>query len=268
VAPDRFVSGEESAVASRLSGGAALPRSKPPRVFESGVHGHPTLVSNVETLAHLAVAARDGAEAIRAYGTADQPGTMLFTVSGAVYRPAVVEAAVGITVADLIETAGGASHHVRAVLVGGYHGGWLPWPEARDVPLSNAALRRFGLAVGAGVLVVLPADACPLRECARVLDYLANESAGQCGPCVFGMPRLASAYRDVVVRRPTVRRRNRLEQLADALARRGGCSHPDGSLRFVRSAIDVFAAELSLHRRDRCSAISRRPVLPTPGITD
>lgn len=262
-APPAFVSGEESAVVSRISGGPAKPRPKPPRVFESGVHGRPTAVCNAETLAHLAVLARRGADAFRACGVPEQPGTMLFTVSGAVHRPGVVEAPVGTTLDRLLAAVGGPSHHVGAVLVGGYHGGWLPWPHAREVPMSNAGLQPYGLSAGAGVVVVLPADVCGVAESARVLDYLAAESAGQCGPCVFGMPRLATTFGAVArgSRRPG--RGRRLDELALALERRGGCHHPDGSVRFLRSVTRVFADELREHRHGRCSAVSSRPLLPT-----
>ena len=265
-APPRFVSGEESAVASRISGGPALPRSKPPRVFEAGVHGRPTLVQNVETLAHVALVARHGADAFRAAGHPSQPGTMLFSVSGAVHVPGVVEAPTGITIADLLAAAGGPAHHVGAVLLGGYHGGWVAWPQARDLPLHNEALRPLGLAVGAGVVVVLPADVCGVVETARVLDYLAAQSAQQCGPCVFGMPRMAETFRDVARGAGGRRRSRRLADLGTALERRGGCSHPDGSLRFLRSAQSVFAEELKQHGHGRCSAVAHRRVLPTPGV--
>ena len=265
-APPRFVSGEESAVASRISGGPARPRPKPPRVFEAGVHGRPTLVSNVETLAHVALIARRGAAAFRAVGDAEQPGTMLFTVSGAVHRPGVVEAATGTTLGALLEAVGGPSHHVGAVLLGGFHGGWISGPQARELPLANTALRPHGLAVGAGVVSVLPAEVCGVAESVRVLDYLAAESAGQCGPCVFGLPRLASTFGELALGKGGRRRQRRLDELAAALERRGGCSHPDGSLRFLRSAATVFADELRQHAHGQCSAVSSQRILPTPAV--
>jgi len=265
-APPRFVAGEESAVVSRISGGPAVPRSKPPRVFEAGVHGRPTLVQNAETLAHVALIARRGAADFRSIGDPGQPGTMLFTVSGAVHRPGVVEAPVGAPLESLLTAAGSPSHHVGAILLGGYHGGWLAWPDARELAMSNTALRPHGLGVGAGVVVVLPADVCGVTETARVLTYLAGESAGQCGPCVFGLPRLAATFADVARGARSRRGTRRLADLSTALERRGGCAHPDGSVRFLRTAQSVFAMELAQHVRGRCSAVSFTPVLPTPGV--
>lgn len=263
-APARFVAGEESAVASRISGGPALPRSKPPRVFEAGVHGRPTLVQNAESLAHVALIARHGAEAFRRAGHPAHPGTMLFTVSGGVLRPGVIEAPTGTTVGELLAAAGGPRHHVGAILLGGYHGRWVAWPQARELPLDNERLKPHGLSVGAGVVVVLPAEVCGVVETARVLDYLARESAGQCGPCVFGMPDLAKSFSALARGARPGRHSRRLAELSGALERRGGCAHPDGSLRLVHSARAVFAEELRQHARGRCAASSVVPVLPIP----
>jgi NADH:ubiquinone oxidoreductase subunit F (NADH-binding) len=263
-APVAFVSGEESSVVSRISGGPAVPRAKPPRVFEVGAFGRPTLVQNVETLAHVGYIARFGAEEFRTVGAPAQPGTMLFTVSGAVHLPGVIEAPVGVSLRALIEAAGGLSAHPQAVLLGGYHGAWTPWAVARELHLSNEELRPHGLSVGAGVVVVLPADACGLGEVARVLDYLAAESAGQCGPCVFGLPALATSYREVATGRRTARSKARLAELPAMLERRGGCHHPDGTVRFLRSAQRVFAGHLATHRRGRCPLPERASILPAP----
>jgi NADH:ubiquinone oxidoreductase subunit F (NADH-binding) len=262
-APPRFVSGEESAVVSRISGGPALPRSKPPRVFESGAFGRPTLVQNVETLAHLALIARHGAEEFRSIGPASQPGTMLFTVTGVVRHPGVLEAPIGVSLDELIAGAGGLTAHAQAVLLGGYHGAWVPWPAARELTMSNDELRPHGLAVGAGVVVVFPADACGPTEVARVLRYLARESAGQCGPCVFGLPAMADAFTRLVSGARRGRHHRRLAELPELLERRGGCNHPDGSLRFLRSAQSVFGQHLATHRQSRCT-IRHAPVLPIP----
>jgi NADH:ubiquinone oxidoreductase subunit F (NADH-binding) len=263
-APAAFVSGEESSVVSRISGGPAVPRSKPPRVFESGAFGRPTLVQNVETLAQVAYIARAGAAEFRRLGPSSQPGTMLFTVTGAVHSPGVLEAPVGTPLRELLELAGGVSAHPQAVLLGGYHGAWTDWDTARTLSLSNEALRPHGLSVGAGVVIVLPADACGPAEVARVLDYLAGSSAGQCGPCLFGLPALAASYRDVVVGRHRSHHQRHLRDLPAVLERRGGCHHPDGSLRFLKSADATFAGHLATHRRGTCPLPPHPPVLPVP----
>jgi NADH:ubiquinone oxidoreductase subunit F (NADH-binding) len=260
-APPRFLAGEESALANRVSGGPALPTYKPPRPAERGVAGRPTLVQNVETLAHVALIARYGARWFRGVGTEAEPGSMLATLHGPDGRAEVVEVPLGIRLRDL---PGLDSRPVRAVLIGGYHGAWLPAAAAMDLPLANAALAPLGAAVGAGVVAALPAGACGLLETARVARYLALESAGQCGPCFHGLPRMAAALAGLAGPRPACGVRMDLERWAGLVEGRGACHHPDGTARFIRSALRVFAAEISQHERGHCTGEAGRPFLPLP----
>jgi NADH:ubiquinone oxidoreductase subunit F (NADH-binding) len=153
---------------------------------------------------------------------------------------------------------------VQAVLVGGYHGAWLSAAEAAALPLVNTALRPLGALVGAGVLAALPSGRCGLAETARVARYLALESAGQCGPCFNGLPRIAAALEHLAGPRPDRRARADLERWAGLVTGRGACHHPDGSVRFIRSALSVFAAEAGLHEQGRCGGTDPRPFLPVP----
>jgi NADH:ubiquinone oxidoreductase subunit F (NADH-binding) len=260
-APPRFLAGEESALVSRVEGGAALPRVTPPRVFERGVDGAPTLVQNVETLAHIALIARYGAGWFRAAGTEQEPGSMLTTLRPADGSGGVEEVAIGTPIADLLRL---ERHPAQAVLVGGYHGAWLPAEQASALTLSNAGLHPFGAAVGAGVLAALPADRCGIVESARVVQYLALESAGQCGPCLNGLPRIAATFSKLADHRSTPAARDDLHRWSRLVERRGACHHPDGTVRFLRSALTVFADEVALHEAGRCSAGSTEPFLPIP----
>jgi NADH:ubiquinone oxidoreductase subunit F (NADH-binding) len=229
-------------------------------VTERGLGGAPTLVQNVETLAHVALIARYGARWFRSVGTAAEPGSMLTTV----YQPQghcrVVEAEIGTPLRTLLNS--GAE--TQAWLIGGYHGTWLPLPHAAGLTLDNAGVSKYGAAVGAGVLVALPADRCGLTETARVTGYLAAESAGQCGPCLNGLPRIAAGLAELAGAGHRRQTRTDVERWAGLVAGRGACNHPDGTVRFVRSALTVFAPEISLHARGQCSATSRRPFLPLP----
>ena len=262
-APPRFLAGEESALASVTSGGAALPRYKPPRASQRGVAGQPTLVQNVETLAHLALIARYGAGWFRAAGTSDEPGSMLATVHRHGGRTDVLEVPIGVGIGDLLGVRGFADG-VQAVLVGGYHGAWLSAEDAAALPLANAALRPIGAAIGAGVVAALPADRCGIAETARVARYLALESAGQCGPCFNGLPRMAAALEHLAGPYPDRRALADLQRWAALVEGRGACHHPDGTVRFVRSALRVFAAEVARHERGRCVATAGPPFLPLP----
>jgi NADH:ubiquinone oxidoreductase subunit F (NADH-binding) len=258
-APARFLAGQESALVSRLNGRAARPAFTPPRVFERGVDGRPTLVQNVETLAQLALIARHGPGWFRAAGTPAEPGTMLGTLHQADGSVTVAETEIGTPLAGLLGLGG-----AQAVLVGGYHGAWLPAARAAALPLSNAALGPLGAFVGTGVLAALPADRCGLTETARVARYLALESAGQCGPCLNGLPRIAAALAQLAAPRPRPEVLAELSRWAGLVERRGACHHPDGTVRFVRSALRTFAAEIRRHQQGGCSAVSDRPFLPVP----
>jgi NADH:ubiquinone oxidoreductase subunit F (NADH-binding) len=245
-----------------LNGGPARPTFTPPRPFESGVGGAPTLVQNVETLAHQALIARFGPAWVRELGPATEPGTMLVTISGAIARPGVHEIVVGTPLTDLLDQAGGTTERVSAYLVGGYSGAWLGEAAAQSVRLDHQQLSQQGGALGAGVVVALPASTCALAEVARIAAYLADESAGQCGPCVHGLDAIANALGRTVA--GAADDRQRLARWTSQIAGRGACGHPDGATRFVASALNVFDDEIARHLRyGGCAARDRR-ILPSP----
>ena len=252
VAPESFVAGEESAVVAAIEGGPARPRDKRRLIVESGVKGAPTLVQNVETLAHIALIARHGPAWFRGQGTTDEPGTFLATVGGAVAAPGVHEVPYGVSLGTLLAAGGGPVGPVQSVLVGGYHGAWVP-PDP-DLPITRAALRPYGATPGAGVILALPAQACGLVEGARIVGYLAQQSAGQCGPCRNGLPHLAGTLAQLAqaVRRPSLPAE--VARMTAVVSGRGACHHPDGTARLVRSTLHAFADEVNAHLSGRCRA--------------
>ncbi len=267
-----YLASQETALISQLNGGQPKPTFVPPRPFQKGAHGRPTLVANVETLAHIALIARFGADWFREVGYAGaQPGqgaagSALVTVSGAVRWPGVYEIALGMLLGELMDRAGGPSEQPQAVLAGGYLGGWLPYGKALNVPLTDQSLRAAGAALGPGVLVVLPESACPLAETAWIASYLASQSARQCGPCSNGLPALASTLRQIAFGRPDARALGWADRLMTLVSGRGACNLPDGTAAFVASALTVFSAELKRHGTSGpCPRTRRRPMLPAPG---
>ncbi len=260
--PARYVASEESALAHWVGDGVARPRHGA-RPFERGVAGRPTLVQNVETLAHVALIARRGASWFRSAGDPGAPGTTLVTVGGAVASPGVIEVPTGTPVGELLDRCGGPTEPLAAFLTGGYGGAWTTI-DLLGVPWAPDAVRGAGGVIGAGILVALPASTCGLEETARVTRWMAGESAGQCGPCRFGLAAVADDL-DVLCRagagpEDLARLRGRLGLVAG----RGACKHPDGVARLVASALDVFAQDVGHHLHGRCSATRRGAVLPVP----
>jgi NADH:ubiquinone oxidoreductase subunit F (NADH-binding) len=263
--PTGFVVGEETALVQFLNGGPAKPTFTPPRPFERGVRGAPTLVQNVETLAHLALIARFGGDWFRGLGTRSEPGSVLVTISGAVRRPGVHELALGTSFASLVEEAGGLTAPVSAFLVGGYFGSWVSADVAPNLRLLDADLGRYGASLGARAVLAMPVDACALAEVARAARYLAGESAGQCGPCVHGLAAIAEGVERLVGGMGDDRAA--LARWVEVVRGRGACKHPDGATRFVTSALEIFADEVETHvKYGRCRTPFAR-VLPIPEQT-
>jgi NADH:ubiquinone oxidoreductase subunit F (NADH-binding) len=235
-------------VVAHLSGRRAVPGDNLRRVTEVGVHGAPTLVQNVETLAHLALVARYGPAWYR-------PGTFLTTVGGAVRAPGVYEAPLGVPLGRLLDLAGGAAAPLQAVLVGGYHGVWVP--ADLGLRVSREGLAAYGGSPGAGVVIALPASACGLVASARIVGYLAGQSAGQCGPCLNGLPRMADALVRLARRDASPDLPATLARLGQLVTGRGACAHPDGTARFVGSTLRAFAAEVDAHLAGRCTSGGR-----------
>ncbi|MDX6421823.1 MAG: hypothetical protein QOG28_6443 [Trebonia sp.] len=259
-APARFLSGQETAMVNHLSGGPAIPTFMPPRITERGLNGVPTLVQNAETLAHLALIARKGPHWFRSVGTDAEPGSMLATVRRADGRPRISEVPLGIPLKGMV----GEIRPDSAVLIGGYHGTWVTGSEAHRLTLDNRSLAQAEARVGAGIVITLPPDRCGLVETANVVRYLALESAGQCGPCLNGLPRMAAALAEIAGGRARQQAVADVERWSGLVTGRGACRHPDGTARFVSSALRTFADEIARHRRGRCSATDTRPFLPIP----
>jgi NADH:ubiquinone oxidoreductase subunit F (NADH-binding) len=251
-APDTYVAGESGAVVSFLDGGAALPRRRQVPVAVRGVQGRPTVVSNVESMSHLALLARFGAGWFTMAGSPGAPGSSLLTLGGGVASPGlVVEILAPVRLGDVLRSHGALDTAPGAVLIGGYGGRWVGGDAAVDSPLDRAALRRAGVRLGCGLVAPLPAASCGLAVTARLLDYLASQSAGQCGPCVFGLAELAGELAAVVDGRATRGDLRRLSWKAAALRGRGDCAHPDGAVELLESALEVFGDDAARHARGR-----------------
>jgi NADH:ubiquinone oxidoreductase subunit F (NADH-binding) len=265
VVADGYLSGQDTALLSALEGGSGKPSMTPPYPSQRGLHRRPTFVANAETLAQVALIARYRAGWFRQLGTEHDPGSRLVTVSGAVARPGVIEIACGTPLRALLHAAGGITGPVQAVLLGGYGGVWVG-AGAGDLRLGEWALRKRRATLGPGVVFVLGVDSCPVAEVARVTRWLADESAGQCGPCINGLDAIASAL-EALCHDGDDGGFGRLEHWCALVTGRGACALPDGAARFVRSALGVFPEAFDDHaRHGRCELCTASPQLPVGNV--
>jgi NADH:ubiquinone oxidoreductase subunit F (NADH-binding) len=245
VVEPRYVAGEETAACRSISGGPALPLAKPPRPHESGVDGTPTLVSNVETLAHASWITRHGAAAYRAAGTPGSPGTTLVTLSGACVRPGVYEVPFGLPVADLFASVGGGfTSDPVGFVMGGWFGGLLA-AERAIVLCCYDAVRAGGSGLGCGAITVLGADEDPVAVAADIAAWYARESAAQCGVCLKGTASIRDALAALRDGQASGSEPANLDRWGAALPRRGACAFLDGAAALARTVVTEFPSQVA-----------------------
>jgi len=247
-ASPRFVAGQAQAVLQLLAGRENLPVTAWQPEAVRGHRGRPTLLSNAETFAHLGHLARVGSDGYAAHGTAREPGTTLLTLRGDGWDPEVREVAFGTPLTEVLTDA----ELAQPLLLGGYHGTWLRPEQLPGLTVSRIDIAAAGATLGAGVLLPLAPGWCPLVRTAALVDYLAGQSAGRCGPCLNGLPAMAGALRDLVHGGGPV---GRVEELCGLVVRRGACAHPDGTARLVVSVLASFSEEVDAHSRGGCQVV-------------
>ncbi|MET3803299.1 NADH:ubiquinone oxidoreductase subunit F (NADH-binding) [Nakamurella sp. UYEF19] len=238
--PERYLAGESSAVIRAVHGGPPLPRTTM-NPAQPWAGGPPVLVHNVETLARLGLLARTGSRSF-------EPSSLVTVTDGD--RRFVAEVPAGETFSELFERA--KVPVPQAVLLGGYGGEWVGWSELALLAVDPHALKEAGRSLGAGVLIALGRFDCGLEMTASIAHWLADQSAGQCGPCRFGLPEVVELVSRLAGRRAGQRDLDRLHEKMALVDGRGACRLPDGALRMIRSALREFAAEINDHRYGRC----------------
>jgi NADH:ubiquinone oxidoreductase subunit F (NADH-binding) len=254
-----FVGGQETAVLEHVAGRPNRPvtRWQPASVAARG--RRPVVLSNAETFAQTA-AAWSAPWAFTQYGTADEPGTTLVSIGGdgIVDRgiATVVEVEQRIPVYGVVPESAPGREPV-GVLLGGYHGQWLRWPDDGGVPLSHLAPPPAPR-IGAGVVLPLAVGGCPVSATAAVISYLSDQRVGQCGPCEFGLPTLAQSAAALATGAAGSRSAAAsLLAIADLVDGRGACRHPDGTARLARSLVTVFGDDVDAHTQGYCLTAGR-----------
>jgi NADH:ubiquinone oxidoreductase subunit F (NADH-binding) len=245
-----YVAGEETAVVQALNGGPALPTEKPPRPFEEGVHGRPTLVNNVETLANLPIIQRLGAAGYRDAGTPGSPGTFLLTLTGC-ESAGLYEVAFGETMRDVLSSLGEDLGQVSGLLMGGYFSGLLGL-QALDVSLDYDSFKAAGSGLGCGAVAVVSTANCPVAVAAAVMEYFARENAGQCGSCFNGTAAMSAVLDGLLDGRAQRDDIERLRRWSTFLRGRGACGTLDGATNIAASLLREFPELVGTHLAGQC----------------
>jgi NADH:ubiquinone oxidoreductase subunit F (NADH-binding) len=267
--PDEYLLGEEKAAVEVIECAAPLPRIFPPyRIGPFARRGspNPTVMNNVETLAHVPEILRRGADWFRSSGTEGSPGTMVFTVSGDVCRPGVAELPLGIPLRLLVDLVGGGvapGRRVKAVIPGA--SGALLTDDQLDTPLDFDSMLATGSGLGSAGFVVYDDSTCMVAATLAFARFLAIESCAQCPACKQGTESIAECL--TRIERGSGSARDLETMLARCATVTGGqrCALPTGAAALVRSAVAAFGPEFEAHLGRPCP---RPRELPVPKFVD
>ncbi|MBS4095345.1 MAG: SLBB domain-containing protein [Sulfuricella sp.] len=240
-----YIGGEETAALEWIEGKFPFPRGKPPYPAQFGVHGCPTLINNVETLAHVPAIVRNGAEWFRNQGIGQATGTKLYSLSGDVLHPGVYELPMGTTLNDLIFVHGGgllSGKPLKAVFTGGPSNTLLT-PADLDVHLDFDSLRERGGALGTGAMIVVSEGTGIVKRVAEYIRFFAHSSCGQCPPCKTGTANLSRLIDRIDTGRGTADDLATLESLCRMLPGSGRCHLVNGAVQLLDSSFRHFRHE-------------------------
>ncbi|RKK04950.1 NADH-quinone oxidoreductase subunit F [Pseudoroseomonas wenyumeiae] len=248
-----YVGGEETAAVASVMGGFPFPTLKPPYPAERGVNGAPTLVNNVETLAHAGQILRGGPEWYRGLGLGGAPGTKLFSLSGDVLRPGLHELPMGTSLRSLVFEHGEGmlgGKAFKAVFTGGPSNTLLTADDL-DAPLDFDSLRARGSRLGTGAMIVVGEGTSILRKTAEYVGFFAANSCGQCPPCKIGTHQVSRILERIEAGAGRPGDLQALENLAELLPGSGRCGLVDGAATVLASSLKTFGGEYERALRRR-----------------
>jgi bidirectional [NiFe] hydrogenase diaphorase subunit len=248
-----YVCGEETALIASVEGRRGTPRPRPPWPATSGLHGLPTLINNVETLANVPAILRRGGAWFAGVGAARSPGTKVFALAGQVVNTGLVEVPLGTTLREVIVGIGGGvpgGRALKAAQTGGPSGGCVPASHL-DLPLQDEALRAAGSSLGSGGLIVLGEGSCLVDLARYYMGFCRAESCGKCVPCRAGTVQLHELLERICRGQGEPADLGRLEALSELLAATSLCGLGQGAPTPVRSTLRWFRDEYLAHVSER-----------------
>ncbi|MGA3206710.1 MAG: NADH-quinone oxidoreductase subunit NuoF [Syntrophales bacterium] len=262
-----FVCGEETALMASIEGKSGRPRPRPPFPAQSGVHGKPTNINNVETLANVSEIMNRGASWFASYGTEKSKGTKTFALAGKINRTGLIEVPMGITLGDVIFDVGGGilnDKRFKAVQTGGPSGGCLS-AEFLDMPVDYDELAKVGSIMGSGGMIVMDEDSCIVDIARYFLSFTENESCGKCTPCRMGTQHLLRILTDITQGKGKIEYLALMERIGKTLKSASLCALGQTVPNPILSTMRYFRNEYEEHILDKkcravvCSALFKSP---------
>ncbi|UCG56771.1 MAG: FAD-dependent oxidoreductase [Phycisphaerales bacterium] len=262
-----FVCGEETALIASLEGKRGMPRPRPPFPTQEGYRDKPTVINNVETLANVPLIIKNGADWYSSVGTKGSKGTKIFALAGRVNNTGLVEVPMGTTLRQIVFDIGQGipkGRKFKAAQMGGPSGGCVP-PRFLDTEVDYDSVKQVGAIMGSGGLVVMDETTCAVDIARFFLRFVQNESCGKCTPCRVGTKEMLNILDAICEGRASIDELERLERLADHVARSSLCGLGQTAPNPVLSTLRYFRDEYEEHivlkrcRAARCEALVSSP---------
>ncbi|MFW6189847.1 MAG: NADH-quinone oxidoreductase subunit NuoF [Planctomycetota bacterium] len=252
-----FVCGEETALLASIEGERGMPRSRPPFPAQQGLHGKPTNINNVETLANVPVIMNRGADWFAEVGTEESPGTKTFALAGQIERTGLVEVPLGTPLEDIVLQVGGGvpdGKRVKAVQTGGPSGGCIP-ARLLHLPVEYETLAEVGSIMGSGGMIVMDEDSCMVDVARYFIQFTHDESCGKCSPCRLGTRQMLNLLDKIADGRGEPQDLGTLERVAHAVKVTSLCGLGQTAPNPVLTTLDYFQDECQAHITEgRCPA--------------
>jgi len=266
----KLACGDKTFLINAMEGKQTMPfvcSSHPP---VSGLEGKPTLIHQAETWAHVSAVMKKGAEWYAGFGTEQSRGTKIFSLSGKVMHPGLIEVPMGMPLREIVYDIGGGlpdGKLLKAIQVGGPTGGYLP-PSSLDLPIDEEHLSAAGTMIGSGSILVIDGDACIVDQAKCSLSFIQSESCGKCVFCREGTMQMAEILTDMTEGRGKVRDIDLLLELGEGLMLGAQCDLGRTAANPVLTAIRYFREELEAHIKDRkCQARVCKTIEPSSPLS-
>jgi len=250
-----FVCGEETALIASIEGRRGMPRSRPPYPAASGLHGCPTNINNVETLATVPSILREGSGKFASIGTEQSKGTKTFALVGKIRRTGLIEIPMGTSLREIIHDIGGGSRkEFKAVQTGGPSGGCLSG-EFLDLPVDYESLAKAGSIMGSGGLIIMDEDTCMVDVAKYFLKFTSQESCGKCTPCRIGTRQMVVLLEKITSGEAELDDIRKLEEIAETVQLGSLCGLGQTAPNPVLTTLKYFREEYEEHvEMKRCRA--------------